>query len=439
MMNKTPVDKIIKDLDISAPEMRRLVKSFASEMKRGLSGARSSLKMIPTYASQPTGEETGEFIALDLGGTNFRILALKLKGRGRIGKPSIMSFKLGQKEISGGGEDLFDFIASRIKLFLSKNNLSGVKHSLGFTFSFPVKQTGIAAGDLVCWTKGFRTKGVIGKDVVWLLNEALIRCGVRNLSISAMLNDTVGTLATKSYEDRNCDIGVIIGTGTNACYSEALANIPGIKDSRSVGGRMIINIEWGNFDKLKKTHFDREIDKRSSNPGKQILEKMVSGMYLGQIAERVIRKTVVSHIRGFTTEHMSRIESDVSKDLSNTGRVLKGLGVKVSTLKVKAEVLNICKAVSLRSARIVAACLGAIILKMDPKILSSHTIAIDGSVYEKHPTFAKNIRAGLKGLFGRKASRVKLVLAKDGSGIGAAITAAAASNNRRYDDEKNSA
>ncbi len=430
-MDKTPIDKIIKDLDISASEMRRLVKSFTSEMRRGLSGARSSLKMIPTYASQPTGEETGEFIALDLGGTNFRILSLELKGEGRIGKPAIMSFKLGQKEISGGENNLFDFIASRLKLFLSKNDLLGAKHFLGFTFSFPVKQTGIATGDLVCWTKGFSAKGVIGKDVVRLLNEALIRCGVGNLNISAMLNDTVGTLAAESYEDRNCDIGVIIGTGTNACYSETLSNISGIKNSGSASGRMIINIEWGNFDKLKKTRFDLEVDEMSSNPGEQILEKMVSGMYLGQIAESVIRQTIASPIRGFTTEHMSRIESDVSKDLSNTGRVLKSLGVKTSTLKVRAEVLSICKAVSSRGARIVAACLGAIILKMDPKISSSHTIAIDGTVYEKHPTFAKNIRAGLKGLFGRKASRVKLVLTKDGSGIGAAITAAAASNNRR--------
>jgi len=429
-MNKAPIDKIIKDFDISASYMRRLVKSFASEMRRGLSGARSSLKMIPTYASQPTGEETGEFIALDLGGTNFRILSLELKGGGRIGRPAIMSFRLGQKEISGGGGYLFDFIASRIKLFLSKNNLSGVKHSLGFTFSFPVKQTGIATGKLVCWTKGFSSKGVIGKDVVGLLNGALARIGVWDINVSAMLNDTVGTLAAESYADRNCDIGVIIGTGTNACYSESLSNIPGIKDSRGASGRMIINIEWGNFDKLAKTRFDRDVDRRSSNPGKQVLEKMVSGMYLAQIAESAIRHTVAIPICGFTTEHMSVVESDASKNLANTGRVLKSLGVKTSTLKERADVLKICKAVSSRGAGIVAACLGAIILKMDPRVSSAHTIAIDGSVYEKHPTFEKNIRAGLKVLLGRKSRAVKLVLTKDGSGIGAAITAAAACNRR---------
>lgn len=429
-MNKGSIDKIVKDFYLSGADMRRFAGSFRSEMDRGLSGKASSLKMIPTYAGQPTGEETGEFIALDLGGTNFRILSLALKGQGRIGIPAIMSFKLGRKEISGDGKDLFRFIASRLKIFLAKNNLSGSKHSLGFTFSFPVKQTGIASGNLICWTKGFSAKGVIGKDVVGLLNEALARIGVYNLRVSAMLNDTVGTLAAKSYEDRNCDIGVIIGTGTNACYSETLraireANVPDI-----TGGRMIINIEWGNFNKLTKTRFDRDIDRRSSNPGEQTLEKMVSGMYLGRIAECVIKETVSSGIWGFTTEHMSIIESDASNNLVKTGRVLKNLGLKKSTLKERMEVLNICKAISSRGARMVAACLGAIVLKIDPKVSSAHTIAIDGSVYEKHPTFAKNIRIALKIIFGRKALVIKLALTKDGSGIGAAITAAAACNKR---------
>ena len=116
-MNKGSIAQIIKDFDFSRVDMRRLAESFRSEMDRGLSGMASSLKMIPTYVGQPTGEETGEFIALDLGGTNFRILSLELKGRGRIGKPAIMSFKLGAKEISGDGEDLRRATRSLLPVF----------------------------------------------------------------------------------------------------------------------------------------------------------------------------------------------------------------------------------------------------------------------------------------------------------------------------------
>jgi hexokinase len=65
---------------------------------------------------------------------------------------------------------------------------------------------------------------------------------------------------------------------------------------------------------------------------------------------------------------------------------------------------------------------------MDPKLLRRHTVAIDGSVYEKHPHFAVNMRLALKEIFAEKASFVKIVLAKDGSGKGAAIIAATAAS-----------
>ncbi|EYB87496.1 hypothetical protein Y032_0261g539 [Ancylostoma ceylanicum] len=39
------------------------------------------LKMIPSYVRAiPNGTEVGDFLALDLGGTNFRVLLIKLKG-----------------------------------------------------------------------------------------------------------------------------------------------------------------------------------------------------------------------------------------------------------------------------------------------------------------------------------------------------------------------
>jgi hexokinase len=89
-------------------------------------------------------------------------------------------------------------------------------------------------------------------------------------------------------------------------------------------------------------------------------------------------------------------------------------------------VREVCRMVSTRAARISAAAMAAVITKMDPSLSRKHTIAIDGSVYEKHPGFSANIRSALKELFGPKASRIRLVLSKDGSGKGAAIIAAVA-------------
>jgi len=84
--------------------------------------------------------------------------------------------------------------------------------------------------------------------------------------------------------------------------------------------------------------------------------------------------------------------------------------------------------VSRRAARISASCIAAIITKIDPDLSGEHIVAIDGSVFEKHPTFADNMREALGDIFNKKSSCIKLTLAKDGSGKGAAIIAAVAAN-----------
>ena len=409
MKSKIQINKTLKNLeksfDISQTEMKRIIKDFHSEMDKGLRREKSSLKMIPTYVKRPTGNETGKFIALDLGGTNFRILELELKGHRKTGKPVSKSFVLDKKYLTGRGEKLFDFIADCIKIFMKEKRIvSDAEFDLGFTFSFPVEQTSIASGTLLRWTKGFSAEGVIGKDVVKLLNDALAREGIDNVKVTALVNDTVGTLVAKAYEEPDCDIGVILGTGTNACYS----------DNDTVDNT-IINTEWGNFNKLKTNSYDAALDAESENRGSQVLEKMVSGMYLGELfrlaVNDIVKKNFFSSKRmSVRTEYMSEIERDRSKNMSEDRRVCK----------------KICEIISTRAARISAAALAAVITKIDPELERRHTIAIDGSVYEKYPGFSKRIEAELLEIFAGKSSQVKIALTKDGSGKGAAIIAAVA-------------
>ena len=399
-MTYRPKDKLDirlkKSFTVTLSDMRRIIKDFHKEMAKGLSRAKGgSLKMIPTFVPRPTGEERGSFLALDLGGTNFRVIEAELKGGGKSSTLGVKNFALKRKYITGSGEALFDFIAGCISDFIKTEKIrADDRRDLGFTFSFPVNQTDIASGTLVKWTKGFCAKGVIGQDVVRLLSEALARRGRGNIRITALVNDTVGTLVAGSYEDPSCDVGVIIGTGTNACYLE--------------GGK-IINIEWGNFNRLKRNLYDRELDKESENPSHQILEKMVSGMYLGELARLVLKGLAGKGFArpwSFKTEDISNIESGRSKHSS--------------------IVREVCELVSTRSSRVAAAALAAVVTKMDPGLSARHTIAIDGSVYEKHPRFARRMRSALKEIFGSRASNIKLVLTKDGSGKGAAIIAAIA-------------
>lgn len=50
-----------------------------------------------------------------------------------------------------------------------------------------------------------------------------------DVDVVALLNDTVGTLMACAFKDNTCQIGVILGTGTNACYMEKLSNCPKLK------------------------------------------------------------------------------------------------------------------------------------------------------------------------------------------------------------------
>ncbi|MBN1527275.1 MAG: hexokinase [Candidatus Omnitrophica bacterium] len=424
--------KLEKSFDVTAAGMRRIARDFHSEMERGLAGKKSSLKMIPTYVRRPTGAEKGTYIALDLGGTNFRVLQVELKGGGRSAVVRAEKFALRKAHIATTAGALFGFIARSIKDFMAGARLgAGKRAHLGFTFSFPVKQAAVDSGILIRWTKAFRAKGAEGRDVVALLDDALGREGVTALTVSALLNDTVGTLVAKAYEDRRCDVGVILGTGTNACYYEP---------SRD---GMVINIEWGNFNKLKLTPYDRALDKASGNPGQQILEKMVSGMYLGELARLVcadlVKKKalfagrpapVFGRAYAFGTEQMSRIAADRSKGLSGTAAVLKELGVRKAAPEDMALMKKVCDMISTRAARVSATALAAVLTRTDPAMSRAHTAAIDGSLFEKYPRFSAKMKDALRELFGQKARRVTMALTKDGSGKGAAIVAAVAAASR---------
>ena len=65
-----------------------LFRSMEEEMTAGLSPSthrQAPVKMFPTYVRHiPTGAETGHVLALDLGGTNFRVLLIDLRGNSRI-------------------------------------------------------------------------------------------------------------------------------------------------------------------------------------------------------------------------------------------------------------------------------------------------------------------------------------------------------------------
>ncbi|XP_023365336.1 putative hexokinase HKDC1 isoform X2 [Otolemur garnettii] len=401
----------------------------------------ATVKMLPTYVcGMPDGTEKGKFLALDLGGTNFRVLLVKIRSGRRSVRMYNKIFAIPLEIMQGTGEELFDHIVQCIADFLDYMGLKGVQLPLGFTFSFPCRQTSIDKGTLIEWTKGFKATDCEGEDVVDMLREAIKRRNEFELDIVAIVNDTVGTLMTCGHEDPNCEIGLIAGTGSNMCYMEEMRNIELVEGDE---GKMCINTEWGGFGDNGclddfRTQYDAEVDEGSLNPGKQRYEKMTSGMYLGEIVRQILidltkqgllfRGQISERLRTrgiFETKFLSQIESD-RLALLQVRRILQQLGLD-STCEDSIVVKEVCGAVSRRAAQLCGAGLAAIVEKRREDQGLEHlkiTVGVDGTLYKLHPHFSRILQETVKELAPR--CDVAFLLSEDGSGKGAALITAVA-------------
>lgn len=202
-------------LTIDDDSLKKVMVRLNEIMENGLSSHKPtgpSLGMLASYVrALPNGTENGNFLALDLGGTNFRVLLIKLKARDINAEMTGKIYRIPNSLMVGSGQQLFDHIAECLALFIEDQGLTGKKLPLGFTFSFPCAQDGLTSAKLINWTKGFKCSGVEGVDVVQLLNEAIGRRNDVDIDVVALLNDTVGTLMALAHQDPMCTVGIIVG------------------------------------------------------------------------------------------------------------------------------------------------------------------------------------------------------------------------------------
>lgn len=439
------VDRFLYAMRLSDDQLADISARFRQEMEKGLSNesnATAAVKMLPTHVySTPDGSEKGEFLALDLGGSKFKVLQVKVSedGKGKVQMES-ETFPIPEEILNGRGTELFEHVAESLKSFLQKHHINHTRKPLGFTFSFPCAQSKIDEGVLLSWSKNFKARGVQGNNVVQLLRKAIQKVGDVDVDVLAVVNDTVGAMMTCGYDDQNCEVGVIVGTGTNACYIEEMRHIDLVEGDE---GRMCINTEWGAFgdDGVLDdfiTSFDREIDAASINPGKQLFEKMVSGMYMGELVRLILlkmaKKGLLFHgqisdalrTKGtFQPKHICLIEQ-YKGGLENTKEILENLGLNPSEDDCIA-VQHVCTIVSFRSANLVAAVLAAILTRIrENKKLKTlrTTVGVDGTVYRTHPQYPKRLHKVVRHLV--PDCHVRFVLSESGSAKGAAMVTAVA-------------
>ncbi|KAG6357798.1 hypothetical protein INS49_013677 [Diaporthe citri] len=281
---------------ITTGMLKEIVGRFEKELAEGLEKDSQNIAMYPTWVfGFPTGRENGQYLTIDLGGTNLRVCWITLKGHDQETDVLQDTYKVPDDIKTGSADELWGLITDSLEDFLDKHELQGTEDyplPLGFTFSYPIHQDYIDRGRLVTWTKGFEIKGVEQEDVVIQLGEALSRRELP-VRIIALINDTVGAMIASAYKDPETIIGAIFGTGCNAAYMEDVGSIPKISGSGLAPELpLAINCEYGAFDNshrvLPRTKYDIEIDEESAKPGEQAFEKMSAGLYLGELFRLVI-------------------------------------------------------------------------------------------------------------------------------------------------------
>jgi len=246
-----------------------------------------------------------------------------------------------------------------------------------------------------------------------------------------------------------------------------------LADAKEVGiydestGMMIINTEWGSFDNalsvLPNNKYDISLDKDTPNPGIQMFEKRISGMYLGEILRRALvsmladkevplfedghsaanllhtstfvnQDSALHTLWGLDSSFLSTASADTSDGLRITRQAIhKDMAVHAPRVEDAEAVQLIAKAVGRRAARLAAVAIGAIVIASDE--LKKETgeieddvidIGVDGSLVEFYPGFEEHIREALRDVpeIGEKGEkRIRIGIAKDGSGVGAALIA----------------
>ena len=383
----------------------KLIALFAAEMKAGLEGRPSSLAMLKAYVAPTRANLAGrKAVVLDAGGTNFRGAVVSVPPT--IERKENRPMPGVSREV--GEEEFYETFAGEVRRLMPYANVAKV----GWCFSYPAEATPDLDARLLMWTKNIKAPAIVGQYVG---SELKRRSGAEAI---AVVNDTVATLlAAKAMEgDKTYSsyIGFILGTGTNTAYVD-----PELQ--------MIVNAESGAFDKVPQSAFDVAVDQKSNNPGKQKLEKMIAGAYLGAIGCEILKAAAKA---GYFSPRSAGILLGMggisTKDLSEFCAGQRDFNLPPADAKTARR---FTLPVFERAAILAAVELAAFVIQSGEGIQEDEPVAIciDGSTYYKTQAidFPKAVKRELDEILVRRRNVHYEIVPKveDAPMIGAAIAA----------------
>ncbi|MGB2907714.1 MAG: hypothetical protein WBB73_11445 [Candidatus Aminicenantaceae bacterium] len=410
-------------LSTAAIDVHALLDGFQVEMKSGLSGAPSSLAMIPTFIPIDRPVPAGlPVIVLDAGGTFLRAATVVFDEQGLPHTEDFTRHRMPGADEELSAEAFYDRFVDILLPLAQRSD------RVGFCFSYPAEITPDGDGRLLTWTKEIKAPEVEGAYLGQNIGGRLKVLG-HNLKFT-LLNDTVAVLLAGRSIPRSREfgsyVGFILGTGTNTSYVERNHRITKRNDL-DLKGQQVINVESGNFARFPQTAVDKQLDAGTNNPGEYTFEKMISGAYLGRLSLRLLKAAAeanifsegggaaIRQVRRLTTVQADRF----LRDPAGTGP----LGSPVLTSSDRATAGTLITALIERAALLAALNIAAAVLKSCAG-RSPHRpvcVNIDGSTYYKTTGLQSWTEQHLRDILGGRGVHFELVQMVDSPLIGAAV------------------
>lgn len=165
--------------------------------------------MLPTYVfGWPTGQETGEYLALDLGmlpiipyvrlliipclsigGTNLRVCLVTLMGEGKF-EVTQSKYRLTEEQKHSDGSALFDFCADCLKTFIDNNfEPDSLKPNELLPLGFTVSESRRISFTLYLSSNALASSRTLARKLcISFVSPILTRSKVRSVSIKQRLS-----------------------------------------------------------------------------------------------------------------------------------------------------------------------------------------------------------------------------------------------------------
>lgn len=284
----------------SLAELKQITDNVSDELRAAESGKKASLPFIVHELSSSPIVKNGETFQVLVFGGSIHLNALLKKKNGRI--------SLLKRESKGQNR----FNTAEDFLSVVEQDIDPLVKVVALNLAYPLKpvyENGRLDGILIEGTKENTFTGLEGKKVGEAIEERILQKTGRRITVS-VANDTACLLLSGLTEVApGTEIAAgIVGTGLNFAIF--------------LDKNHLVNLEAANFDKFPQSEEGKIIDASSNKPGSARLEKEVSGAYLYEHFNAILKRDGISYPPLSSTLEMNQLLENPDSDVASIAQEL---------------------------------------------------------------------------------------------------------------------